>query len=87
MIFPSKTVGIDHAFGIIVQSTTKRIISKSCVLWSFRLTLPKEVLEIHIAENKIKYNSDAPSPNVKRSTDMTVLKYGNGRKAFEYVYS
>ncbi|WP_434748224.1 DDE-type integrase/transposase/recombinase [Paenibacillus amylolyticus] len=37
---------------------------------------------IHVAENKMNRNFDAPAPNVKWSTDVTELKYGNGRKAY-----
>ena len=38
--------------------------------------------EIHVAENIMNRNFDAPSPNSKWSTDVTELKYGNGRKAY-----
>lgn len=38
--------------------------------------------EIHIAENVMNRNFDAPSPNSKWCTDVTELKYGNGRKAY-----
>ncbi|SEK64210.1 IS3 family transposase [Paenibacillus sp. OK003] len=37
---------------------------------------------IHVAENKMNRNFDAPAPNVKTSTDVTELKYGNRRKAY-----
>lgn len=40
------------------------------------------VTAIHVAENKMNRNFDAPAPNVKWSTDVTELKYGNGRKAY-----
>ncbi|WP_342357568.1 IS3 family transposase [Paenibacillus xylanexedens] len=40
------------------------------------------VTAIHVAENKMNRNFDAPAPNVKWSTDVTELKYGNGCKAY-----
>lgn len=38
--------------------------------------------EIHVTENVMNHNFDARSPNSKWSTDVTELKYGNGRKAY-----
>lgn len=38
--------------------------------------------EIHVVENVMKRNFDANSPNSKWCTDVTELKYGNGRKAY-----
>lgn len=38
--------------------------------------------EIHVAENRMNRDFDAPAPNVKWCTDVTELKYGNGRKAY-----
>lgn len=38
--------------------------------------------EIHVAENVMSRNFDADAPNVKWCTDVTELKYGNGRKAY-----
>ncbi|WP_237728452.1 IS3 family transposase [Paenibacillus sp. OSY-SE] len=38
--------------------------------------------EIHVAENVMNRNFDAHSPNTKWCTDVTELKYGNGRKAY-----
>lgn len=38
--------------------------------------------EIHVAENVMNRNFDAYSPNTKWCTDVTELKYGNGRKAY-----
>lgn len=37
---------------------------------------------IHVAENVMNRNFDAHSPNSKWCTDVTKLKYGNGRKAY-----
>ncbi|PQP83928.1 hypothetical protein C0Q44_08700 [Paenibacillus sp. PCH8] len=37
---------------------------------------------LHVAENKMNRNFAASAPNVKWSTDVTELKYGNGRKAY-----
>ncbi len=37
---------------------------------------------LHVAENKMNRDFDASAPNVKWSTDVTELKYGNGRKAY-----
>lgn len=41
-----------------------------------------KVSEIHVAENIMNRNFDAHFPNSKWSTDVTELKYGNGRKAY-----
>lgn len=41
-----------------------------------------KVTEIHVAENVMNRNFDAPAPNVKWCTDVTELKHGNGRKAY-----
>ena len=38
--------------------------------------------EIHVVENVMNRNFDADSPNSKWCTDVTELKYGNGRKAY-----
>jgi transposase InsO family protein len=38
--------------------------------------------EIHLAENVMNRNFNAHSPNSKWCTDVTELKYGNGRKAY-----
>jgi len=38
--------------------------------------------EIHVAENSMNRNFEALSPNTKWCTDVTELKYGNGRKAY-----
>ena len=38
--------------------------------------------EIHVAENVMNRNFNAHSPNTKWCTDVTELKYGNGRKAY-----
>jgi len=38
--------------------------------------------EIHVVENVMNRNFDANSPNSKWCTDVTELKYGNGRKAY-----
>lgn len=38
--------------------------------------------EVHVAENIMNRNFEANSPNSKWCTDVTELKYGNGRKAY-----
>ncbi|MNJ38135.1 IS2 transposase TnpB [compost metagenome] len=38
--------------------------------------------EIHVAENVMNRKFSADSPNLKWCTDVTELKYGNGRKAY-----
>lgn len=38
--------------------------------------------ENHVVENVMNRHFDAPAPNIKWSTDVTELKYGNGRKAY-----
>jgi transposase InsO family protein len=38
--------------------------------------------EIHVAENVVNREFHADSPNLKWFTDVTELKYGNGRKAY-----
>lgn len=38
--------------------------------------------EIHVAENVMNREFHADSPNLKWCTDVTELKYGNGRKAY-----
>ncbi|BFH14327.1 DDE-type integrase/transposase/recombinase [Paenibacillus melissococcoides] len=38
--------------------------------------------EIHVAENVMSREFQADSPNSKWCTDVTELKYGNGRKAY-----
>ncbi|WP_458462593.1 IS3 family transposase [Paenibacillus sp.] len=38
--------------------------------------------EIHVAENRMNRDFNASAPNVKWSTDVTEIKYGNGRKAY-----
>ncbi len=38
--------------------------------------------EVHVAENVMNRNFDTDSPNSKWCTDVTELKYGNGRKAY-----
>jgi len=38
--------------------------------------------EIHVAENVMKRHFQAEAPNMKWCTDVTELKYGNGRKAY-----
>ena len=38
--------------------------------------------QVHVAENVMNRSFDAHSPNLKWCTDVTELKYGNGRKAY-----
>lgn len=38
--------------------------------------------EIHVVENVMNRNFDVNTPNSKWCTDVTELKYGNGRKAY-----